>query len=1411
MHEWMDFAESGLAVHQQAQQRAENMHFWICALPTITISATAAVLSLVWEGDKQGSIVICALNALNAVLIGIANFWKWAAEAEKNRFAAQEYDALHEQLNLYKAQMELGQENYENVLSTIEQRIHEVKKQCGPPPRALVNQYKQRRAMADVKMAHELQITRANLQTNSTSTTRRFCCSHRMCCKRAERVQSETSADGDSVALRIIDRKLQEIGRDTSESTMKTFGEDFWLRFRFAAQKKEAELARSLLEMVPTCVSNRDFIKYDQNQRSPLHHAVFYQFWDLLDHLLEGQAGELALWQDKQLRMPFEFIKPEDVSRPESRDAIQRLLVASFKSLCRLPKKDIRRGDIKQAVMNGVRTVVGHEGTSVSSALRDSLRDSEGFGLAHMAAEHNHGDIMKELLDSPFCVSPFDGLSCTFDKRDPQILQRWRDMGCSGVCIQPPHTPISVAACTGSHLALKAMFSYLVRQADKSAFASAGNHALRVPPSRHRSDPTYTTGRTQGFPISTTGPTAPDESQAVDGPQGDDVGTSFWDVRGCKHSNGTRLLTSASNNILQHVYDNVKTDAKAHNFVPPEKVNQFRHLPLIGNFRTSVSFLYNCIGGDAIQMCLEMFKSVVSGPSSHGETLTTSVTMLHYACLFGQIKLVKAILITDPKWGRDEPHGLTPYDYAVLRYRALKSEEFKQMVEMDPSLITDTVGVMSILLEHAAEAEFNHGYHETVMSQRSSVVWEDYKRFQATGQALHWACMLGLGAQKVAVKAILQARSKAYSNQGKPLSLTQIFSKGRIIKAGSDAKSSCANNATNYVMGMSPLNLAVKNDQKEVIRQLFAAASRVSSGELLELMRDLNRILEEDPDIDDGRIDDKKTDAERGVRARLLSVCLSERQTSTQAASTPKDHQATESGDECVNGLDEAPKYKDLFNIMFNVDELGEEIREAICVQEEIKAISDCSYLVSVPCDMFTFGCEQYGRTRGKYYYEVEFGEECPCFGGDDAPKKDFASLYIGWATDNFSNGSKDHVGRYPISWSFCPWDHWDTSKNLRSKKNPGVWLNGQKKRVTMDNGKACKALGGARSGVGCCVDLGANRIAWRIFWPKEVRFAQSHDGSPRDPEEAQRLRKVSPSDQRPDGLADLEEVWEQNGFQYVWVYAPSRDNAHAGINEARAWNNMGRHWAEKDSQVFPCLSASVNCRIEDMCTLHMSGDWCIDPPPGFLPAVSELTGTANVSGETTLPVVPMKSTQGNTNSQRDGKRDTLSLLHLCAVQGTPGVEVAERLARKYDVPYVPLFDGKAEEFHASMLHTPVYRDDTYTRPYHLAMRHGANSAKGIEHLEKIHEDHLQLAQHRWEVRLGWKQFDANLDKVDKCTPNNGESEADEATTLEQPMSSSHGPSMRARRAEVPTQYGATAPRTRPEPISRLVSVDFGV
>jgi hypothetical protein len=312
MQEWMDFAESGLAVHQQAQWRAENMNFWLCALPTMLLSAASAILSLVWEGNRNGSIVICTLSSLNAVLIGISNFWKWAAAAEKHRFAAQEYDALHERLNLFKAQMELGKIEYEKVLNEIESAIHEVKKQCGPPPRALVNEYKRNRAMADVEMARELQSKKKDMQEKRSFSVRRLC-SYVICCKRAKTRSSEQMTEGESVALRIIDRKLQDIGRETSDSNMKNFGEDFWLRFRFSAEKKDLVLATELLEMVPTSVCNDEFVHYDQNHRSPLHHAVVHQFWELLNHLLDGPASECALWQDKQGRMPVEFITREDV------------------------------------------------------------------------------------------------------------------------------------------------------------------------------------------------------------------------------------------------------------------------------------------------------------------------------------------------------------------------------------------------------------------------------------------------------------------------------------------------------------------------------------------------------------------------------------------------------------------------------------------------------------------------------------------------------------------------------------------------------------------------------------------------------------------------------------------------------------------------------------------------------------------------------------------------------------------------------------------------------------------------------------------------------------------------------------------------------------------------------------------
>lgn len=476
------------------------------------------------------------------------------------------------------------------------------------------------------------------------------------------------------------------------------------------------------------------------------------------------------------------------------------------------------------------------------------------------------------------------------------------------------------------------------------------------------------------------------------------------------------------------------------------------------------------------------------------------------------------------------------------------------------------------------------------------------------------------------------------------------------------------------IMALTPLKLALKNGSKEVVRSLVVAATD-SSAELKALLEDLGSYL----------------DSEEAM------------------------------------SLEHQEILKDMFTLLFNYDELSHAAQELTRVPQPIKALSDSSYLVTVPCNMFTFGCPAHGRSRGRFYYEVVFGEECPCFEETTSTRAptdskqnidNFASLMIGWATDNFAEVSKDHVGSYPISWSFCPWDHWEHGKTGRIEKKPVVRLNGQKKRMIAKNAGKCLPLSGPDCGVGVCVDLNSCQIAWRLFWPKDA---------------------TGPRGVKVEDTADF--TGTKGDYKYTWVYAPTKDGANVGTEEKKAWNPMGREWTGNGHQVFPCISVAANGTFPDLCTVHLSGEFCMDPPNGFLPAVSEAVNQGSAAEQ--LPLLPLKNAFGNTDAQVKGRWESLSLLHVCAIQGTPGVEIATKLVTKFDVPYMPMLDVKANDFDHALLLKSVHQDDLYSTPYRVAMRAGGSSVEGIDGLADVHMEHiLKGKQHRRKV--------LNMEEVDE-------------------------------------------------------------
>ena len=117
--------------------------------------------------------------------------------------------------------------NLDILEKDIEDAIGEVKKQCGPPPRHLVLKYQKERAMQDVENARTLQKARKTADSERHFGARlRHCFQLLCCCCRRQREDRVDVKDNRTVAMRMIDRKLQDIGRETGAKDMDSFGLD---------------------------------------------------------------------------------------------------------------------------------------------------------------------------------------------------------------------------------------------------------------------------------------------------------------------------------------------------------------------------------------------------------------------------------------------------------------------------------------------------------------------------------------------------------------------------------------------------------------------------------------------------------------------------------------------------------------------------------------------------------------------------------------------------------------------------------------------------------------------------------------------------------------------------------------------------------------------------------------------------------------------------------------------------------------------------------------------------------------------------------------------------------------------------------------------------------------------------------
>jgi len=366
LDEWTKRVERSFQMHRRAAIMYEKWNFWFHVLPTIFFTSLSAVIALVVPYQSKSQefwtrTSVACLNSVSAIVIGIANYWKWPAKAEKNSFASHEYNSLQERIMLLRNKIETGQATFAQVLSELETKMNQIRKQCGPAPLAVEQHYANESLFFDFfkvkRIQDEQEIHRfelAGIPRCCTFMLPRACliCCRRNCCKkRKQRRTGQTKiawAEEEALKLQrlesgnqLLDLQISRIG-NAAQGVM-DFKKSFWSQLSLAIERNDRQACLAMV-MIVSPVAQLQLVDQEPNCRNLLHlitHEGFEEFGRELFSWVEHSVGlsfTLALQlllRDNDGFMPLIYaLQTSNQQLWEPGSFVMDLLVKSFEAWC---------------------------------------------------------------------------------------------------------------------------------------------------------------------------------------------------------------------------------------------------------------------------------------------------------------------------------------------------------------------------------------------------------------------------------------------------------------------------------------------------------------------------------------------------------------------------------------------------------------------------------------------------------------------------------------------------------------------------------------------------------------------------------------------------------------------------------------------------------------------------------------------------------------------------------------------------------------------------------------------------------------------------------------------------------------------------------------------------------------------
>ena len=114
----------------------------------------------------------------------------------------------------------MNQLTFQDVLGEIDQKIHEIKKQCGPPPKQFVTRFEHDKQLKNFQTQRMLQNIK-NLE-KSKVLRKKFCNRLFCCCKvRGKGGRNyQMNEQDDDCQIRILEEKIHEVGKDVERQDL---------------------------------------------------------------------------------------------------------------------------------------------------------------------------------------------------------------------------------------------------------------------------------------------------------------------------------------------------------------------------------------------------------------------------------------------------------------------------------------------------------------------------------------------------------------------------------------------------------------------------------------------------------------------------------------------------------------------------------------------------------------------------------------------------------------------------------------------------------------------------------------------------------------------------------------------------------------------------------------------------------------------------------------------------------------------------------------------------------------------------------------------------------------------------------------------------------------------------------------